>query len=55
VDDAADALGSRHEIDGIRWIMKHGTGADRQLDAYGKSNDLRTVVQFMAEETKAGL
>jgi carboxylate-amine ligase len=55
VDDAADALGSRREIDGIRWIMKHGTGADRQLAAYEKSNDLRQVVQFMAEETRAGL
>jgi hypothetical protein len=35
--------------------MKHGTGADRQLAAYEKSNDLRQVVQFMAEETRAGL
>lgn len=55
IDDVVDELGSRREIDGIRWIMAHGTGADRQLAAFHRSNDLREVVRFMAQETKAGL
>ncbi len=54
--DAADELGSRQELEHVRWIMEHGTGADRQLGAFERSGgDLRQVVQFMAEETQAGL
>ena len=56
VDDAVTELGSRQEIAHIRWIMDHGTGADRQLAAFERAGgDLRRVVQFMAEETRAGL
>jgi glutamate---cysteine ligase / carboxylate-amine ligase len=56
VDEAVDELGSRREIEGVRWILEHGTGADRQLAAFERAGgDLRQVVQFMAEETKAGL
>ena len=31
VDDVVDELGSRQEVEYVRWIMEHGTGADRQL------------------------
>jgi len=56
VDEAVDELGSRRDVDGVRWILQHGTGADRQLAAFDRSGgDLRQVVQFMAEETTAGL
>jgi glutamate---cysteine ligase / carboxylate-amine ligase len=56
IDDAAKALGSEREIEHIRWILEHGTGADRQLKAFERANgDLRSVVQYMAEETRAGL
>jgi glutamate---cysteine ligase / carboxylate-amine ligase len=56
VDDAVDELGSRREIEHIRWIMANGTGADRQLRAFeAGGHDLRRVVQFMADETRAGL
>lgn len=56
VDDVLDELGSRREVEYIRWIMDHGTGADRQLAASERAGgDLREVVQFMVEETKAGL
>ncbi len=56
VGEAAKALGSEREIAHIRWILEHGTGADRQLKAFERSNgDLRSVVQYMAEETRAGL
>ena len=56
VDDVLDELDSREAIEGIHWILKHGTGADRQLRAYEESgHDLKAVVRFMAEETKVGL
>ena len=55
VDDVVDELGSRREIEHVRWIMQHGTGADRQLAQFERSNDLRQVVQFMTAETQAGL
>ena len=56
VDDVVDELGSREEINHIRWILDHGTGADRQLRVYEESgHDLKAVVDFMHSETKAGL
>ena len=55
VDDVLDELGSRREVEHIRWIMEHGTGADRQLAEFARSNDLRQVVEFMVRETQAGL
>jgi len=56
IDREVDELGSREAIDGIRKIMKTGTGADRQLKVFEDSKgDLKAVVDYMAEETRAGL
>ena len=56
IDSAVDELGSREAIDGVRTIMKTGTGADRQLKVFEESNgDLKAVVDYMAQETAAGL
>jgi carboxylate-amine ligase len=56
VDDVLDELGSREEVNHIRWILEHGTGADRQLRVYNESGqDLKAVVDFMLQETRAGL
>ena len=56
VDDVLDDLDSREEVEYIRWILDHGTGADRQLAAWEKSGrDLQAVVNFMIEETTQGL
>jgi carboxylate-amine ligase len=56
VDDVLDELGSRDEVEYIRWILDHGTGADRQLRAYDASGgDLKAVAALMVEETRAGL
>lgn len=56
VDDVLDELGSREEVDHVRWILDHGTGADRQLAAWEASGrDLPAVVEFMISETKRGL
>lgn len=56
VDDVLDELGCREEVNHIRWILDHGTGADRQLAAFAQNGgDLKAVVDFMRAETKAGL
>jgi carboxylate-amine ligase len=56
IDPEVEELGSREAIDGIRKILKNGTGADRQLKVFEESNgDLKAVVDYMAQETKAGL
>jgi carboxylate-amine ligase len=56
VDDVLDELGSRTAIEGIRWILANGSGADRQLAVYTRSGgDVKAVVQYMIEETQAGL
>jgi carboxylate-amine ligase len=40
----------------VRWILDHGTGADRQLRAWEASGrDLQAVVDFMISETRQGL
>jgi glutamate---cysteine ligase / carboxylate-amine ligase len=56
VDPAVDELGSRAAIEGVRTILKTGTGADRQLQVFEDTKgDLKAVVDYMAAETKAGL
>ena len=56
VDDVVDDLGSRKYIEeGVRKILKDGTGADRQIDVYNKTNDIRKVVDYICEETVVGL
>ena len=56
VDDVVDELDSREEVEHIRWILEHGTGADRQLRAYEASGqDVKAVVRCMIDETKTGL
>lgn len=55
VDDVVDELDSREEVAYIETILTRGTGADRQLKVYEETGDLRQVVAYMVEETKAGL
>ncbi|MBV9497167.1 MAG: carboxylate-amine ligase [Acidobacteria bacterium] len=55
VDDVVDELGSRNEVYYAREIMRHGTGADRQLKVYEGTKDLRAVVDYIMEETEHGL
>jgi carboxylate-amine ligase len=55
VDDVVDELGSRKEVYYAREIVKHRPGADRQLVAYAKRNDLRDVVDYIVGETEHGL
>lgn len=56
VDDVLDDLGSRHEVEYIKQILDHGTGADRQLAVFEQTGgDLKAVVDYIVEETKAGI
>jgi carboxylate-amine ligase len=55
VEDVIDELGSRQHINYIHRILEMGTGADRQLRVFHETGDLKKVVDYMIEETRAGL
>jgi carboxylate-amine ligase len=56
VDDVVDELGTRAEMNFIRqWALTGETGADRQLEVFESTGDLRAVVDFLVLETKRGL
>jgi carboxylate-amine ligase len=55
VDDVLDELDSRAEVEYIRTMMKNGTGADRQLRVYQETGDMKAVVDYIIEETEAGI
>jgi len=62
VDDVADDLGSRAELNGIRAILEHGSSADRQLRVYDQAlaqgadprTALHAVVDHLIDETAVG-
>jgi carboxylate-amine ligase len=55
VDDVLDELDSREEINYIHNILERGSGADRQLRVFRETGDLKKVVDYIIEETEAGL
>ena len=55
VDDVADELGSRQAISYVHEIVRRRTGADRQLEVYERTGSLQAVVQYIIEETEAGI
>jgi carboxylate-amine ligase len=55
VDDVVDELDSREELNYIRTMLETGSGADRQLAVYQETGDLKKVVDYIIEETEAGL
>ena len=55
VDDVVDELDSREEINYIHTMLEQGTGADRQLRVFHETGDLKKVVDYIIEETEAGL
>ncbi len=63
VDDVLDELGSRDEISHLNTILKEGTSADRQIQAYYKAKEkgandqeaLQAVVDHLTLETMQGL
>ncbi len=55
VDDVVDDLGSREELNYIHEILEIGTGADRQFRVYQQTGDMTKVVDYIVNETEAGL
>ena len=55
IDDVVDELDCRSETGYIRHILNEGTGADRQLRVFAETNDLKKVVDYIIEETQAGV
>jgi carboxylate-amine ligase len=55
VDDVADELGSRREVEYAFEIMKNGTSADRQLATFERTGDLKMVVDQVIGETAEGV
>jgi carboxylate-amine ligase len=55
VDDVVDELDSREELNYIHTMLERGSGADRQLRVFEETGDLKKVVDYIIEETEAGL
>ncbi|MES1240271.1 MAG: carboxylate-amine ligase [Acidobacteriota bacterium] len=55
IDDVVDELGSREQLSYIHEILRHGTGADRQVEVYNQTNDTKAVVDYIVAETHRGL
>jgi len=55
IDDVVDELDSREELNYIHKIVETGSGADRQLRVFEQTGDLKKVVDYIIEETEAGL
>lgn len=55
VDDVLDELGSRHEVEYLFKMVENGSSADRQLRVFAETNDLRAVVDNLANETMEGV
>jgi glutamate---cysteine ligase / carboxylate-amine ligase len=55
VDDVTSELGTTEEIKYVYEIMRRRTGADRQLQIFEQTGSLKDVVQYVIEETEAGV
>lgn len=55
VDPVVDELGSRKEIEHVRTILQRGTSADKQLEIFRETGDLKAVVDWVVRETIAGV
>ncbi len=54
IDDVLDELGSRREVEYAFTILEKGTSAQRQLDTFARTGDLKAIVdQLVAETTEA--
>src|SRR5438270_5475494 len=55
VSTEVNELGSEKEMAHIERIMREGTGADRQLAAFARTQDMKAVVDQIVAETYEGL
>ena len=54
VDDVVDDLDSRKEVEYVNTILEQGTSADRQLEVFRRTGDLKAVVDQLIVETREG-
>lgn len=55
ISTEVNELGSQREMAHIERIMREGTGADRQLGVFAKTQDIKAVVDQIVAETYEGL
>src|SRR6202030_1402785 len=55
ISTEVEELGSKREMAHVERIMREGTGADRQLAAWERANDMKAVVDQIVAETYEGL
>lgn len=55
ISTEVDELGSHREMQHVERILREGTGADRQLAVWERTNDMRAVVDQIVAETYEGL
>ena len=55
VSTEVEELGNQREIEHIERIMREGTGADRQLIVWERTQDMKAVVDQIVAETNEGL
>ena len=55
VDDVVDELDSREELNYVHTMLERGSGADRQLQVFQETGDLKKVVDYIIQETETGL
>ena len=52
VDDVVDELASRREVEYVRTILSDGTSAEKQVQTYRETGDLRAVMRSLVDETR---
>jgi carboxylate-amine ligase len=55
IGDVVDELGSRKEVEYAFRILAEGTSADRQIETWRQTGDLKAVVDQLVEETAEGV
>lgn len=55
VSEAADIFKSHDELDRIRYILKEGTSADKQIAVFNETKDMKAVVDHLIHQTSLGL
>jgi glutamate---cysteine ligase / carboxylate-amine ligase len=55
VDDVVDELKSRREIEYLRTILSEGTSAEKQVQVYRETGDLKAVVRALVDETRSSV
>jgi carboxylate-amine ligase len=55
IDDVVSELGVTEEVRYVHEIFRRRTGADRQLEVFERTGDLKAVVQYIIDETEVGI